>query len=269
MFFDSHVHTSFSHDGKSSMEEQCNRAAKLGLFGISFTDHYDPILTGFDFSHIQSSVEQAEQLRERYSFKILRGVELGDSVGFNKEWDKCSQTIPFDVVLGSTHSKLTYHQMGFPQYNFLCINQFTDEEIRTFLTLYYKNVYALVQERDMDVLTHLTMPLKYLNGRFHRNMTLERQAEQIELILKEIIKRDIALEINTSGAETEWGQLMPDKELLTLYYSLGGRRITLGSDAHQTDFLGKGLEIGARTAKEVGFTHYCYYENRKPVEVAL
>ncbi len=269
MFFDSHVHTSFSHDGTSSMEEQCNRAEKLGLYGVSFTDHYDPILTGFDFSHIQSSVEQADQLRERYSFKILRGVELGDSVGCEKEWNKCRQSLSFDVVLGSTHSKLTYLQMGYPQYNFLCINQLTEKEIHTFLTLYYKNVYSLVQEGDIDVLTHLTMPLKYLNGRFRRNMTLENQGEQIEQILKQIIKRDLALEINTSGAEREWGQLMPDKELLTLYYSLGGRRITLGSDAHGTEFLGSGLETGVRTAKEVGFTHYCYYENRKPVEVEL
>lgn len=270
MFFDSHVHTLFSHDGKSDMEEQCNQAEKLGLLGVSFTDHYDPVLTGEDFSHIKSSLERAEQLKKQYSFKILRGVEVGDSIGFEKEWEVCSQSLSFDVVLGSVHTKLTFMQMGYPRYyNSTYLKTLELDEVERFLTFYYQNVARLVGEGDIDVLTHLTLPLRYLNGAYHRQVTLGKAEEQIETILKELIRRDLALEINTSSVKTEWGQLLPDKEWLARYYFLGGRRITLGSDAHYADCLGNGLQEGAKVAKEVGFTHYCYYENRKPVEVEL
>lgn len=36
---DMHIHTTFSPDGKSSMEEQCIKAIEIGIPIICFTDH--------------------------------------------------------------------------------------------------------------------------------------------------------------------------------------------------------------------------------------
>ena len=38
---DMHIHTTFSPDGKSSMEEQCIKAIESGIPIICFTDHVD------------------------------------------------------------------------------------------------------------------------------------------------------------------------------------------------------------------------------------
>ena len=38
---DCHTHTDFSPDGRSSAEEMCERAAKLGLSAYAITDHCD------------------------------------------------------------------------------------------------------------------------------------------------------------------------------------------------------------------------------------
>lgn len=38
---DMHIHTTFSPDGKSSMEEQCIKAIEIGIPIICFTDHVD------------------------------------------------------------------------------------------------------------------------------------------------------------------------------------------------------------------------------------
>lgn len=38
---DMHIHTTFSPDGKSSMEEQCIKAIEIGIPIICFTDHID------------------------------------------------------------------------------------------------------------------------------------------------------------------------------------------------------------------------------------
>ena len=270
MFYDCHVHTNFSADAKATVEEHCQRAIELGLKGISFTDHYEPIATGMDFSHIRACAKKAEELQEKVPFRIFRGVELGDCIEYEKEQKQFLKQMPLDIVLGSIHTALTFRQIGYPHlFHSEGLAQLDEKETDRFLVQYYKNVLALVQKADIDVLTHLTLPLRYLNGRYHRNITLDKNATQIEQILKVVVDRGIALEINTSGAETQWGYLLPDKEWLELYYSLGGRRITLGSDAHIAEKLGRGLSIGAKVAKEVGFTHYCYFEKRIPVEVSL
>ncbi len=41
---DMHIHTTFSPDGKSSMEEQCIKAIEIGIPIICFTDHVAKIL---------------------------------------------------------------------------------------------------------------------------------------------------------------------------------------------------------------------------------
>lgn len=41
MLYDCHVHSEFSKDGQSTMEELCERAVALRMAGICFTDHID------------------------------------------------------------------------------------------------------------------------------------------------------------------------------------------------------------------------------------
>ncbi len=62
--------------------------------------------------------------------------------------------------------------------------------------------------------------------------------EIIEKILKVIIKKNKALEMNTSGFVTEKRQY-PKQEVIKLYKQLGGTKITYGSDAHDVRDLGR------------------------------
>lgn len=41
MLWDSHIHTSFSHDGKSCSEVMIAKAKEIGLPGVRFTVHLD------------------------------------------------------------------------------------------------------------------------------------------------------------------------------------------------------------------------------------
>ena len=50
---------------------------------------------------------------------------------------------------------------------------------------------------------------------------------------------------------------------------LGGRLVTLGSDAHSHENIGRGFDKFSATLKDCGFTHYHYYKNRQPQAVAL
>jgi len=49
-----------------------------------------------------------------------------------------------------------------------------------------------------------------------------------------------------------------------MYYELGGRIITLGSDAHKAEGIGTKFAFIKKELKKIGFTKATYFEKRKP-----
>ena len=98
-------------------------------------------------------------------------------------------------------------------------------------------------------------------------MTAYEQA--IDDILRIIVERHIALEINTSGIGSFYGEYMPYESILRKYRELGGYLITLASDAHTADRVGNGFEEAAQMLKNIGFTNAYYYKKRMPIPYAL
>ena len=54
-----------------------------------------------------------------------------------------------------------------------------------------------------------------------------------------------------------------------MYYSMGGRLVTLGSDAHYDCELGENFSQAVETLKKCGFTQYHYFKNKQPHAVEL
>lgn len=61
----------------------------------------------------------------------------------------------------------------------------------------------------------------------------------------------------------------PDIEIFKMYKALGGKLVTIGSDAHDTAFLGHGMNEALSMLKGIGFDSYTVFENRKPIEIAI
>ena len=62
---------------------------------------------------------------------------------------------------------------------------------------------------------------------------------------------------------------MPDESVIRRYRELGGEILTIGSDAHCTDDLGRGIEEGIRIAKNCGFTSVAVYHKRRPQFIGI
>jgi histidinol-phosphatase (PHP family) len=78
-----------------------------------------------------------------------------------------------------------------------------------------------------------------------------------------MIKRQMALEINTSGFRQSPGRTYPDQELVRLYRELGGKMISIGSDAHRADDLGSGCWQALSMAQKIGFDRVVSFERRQ------
>ena len=131
---------------------------------------------------------------------------------------------------------------------------------------YFRQVIRMAREDDFDILAHITCPLRYINGKYERYFTEEELEKPIREALEGIISRDIALEVNTSGAE---GRTMASDTVLRWYKDMGGKLVTLGSDTHTLARVGGGLREAVDMLKNIGFKSCVYYEKRKAFEYEL
>ncbi len=272
--YDSHSHTLHSLDAFYSMEKMCSSAVEKGVMGLTVSDHAD-IFTYENhrsFEMITESVKEIERMQEKYAgrLRVFKGVELGDMYANPNGTKQLMGITQYDVLLGSVHavpfedindyySQVSFDEKSFPQ-----------EKINGFLREYFKLVQNMIDTNDFDVVCHLTCPLRYIRRKYGRTVDITAFYPQIETILKSVIKRELALEVNASGFDGEYDpndSFSPNEDILKMYLSLGGRKITLGSDAHSPDRVANRFDESAEILKGLGFRSYCYFENRKVVEV--
>ena len=72
------------------------------------------------------------------------------------------------------------------------------------------------------------------------------------------------IEVNTSSYRYNLPDLTPSKRILKMYYDLGGRILTMGSDTHRIDQLKDHFEEIIIQLKEIGFTELYTFDKMKP-----
>ena len=270
-YYDCHVHTKNSHDSQQEAGELVNGLIAAGVSGVSVTDHLDT-MPGSDESfadNIGGSFEfyrdELKPLAEGNGLDAFFGVELGDGIrnpGFALDFPS---RYPFDVILGSVHK--IYLDGG----NFTLYPQpyesFSAEKRRRIVATYYDDVLLTASTLDIDVLSHLTLINRYNGYPLTSDIFDSEFKDRINDILDTIIRRGIALEVNSKGFEG--GRLMPDRYVIEEYFRKGGRLITLGSDAHRGVDIGRGFKETARMLREIGFKSIDYFKGREPVEYPI
>lgn len=268
---DCHIHTKYSHDSTCEPLAHCASAAEKGLRGICVTDHCDLEYAYKEdvITPIVASVQEAEACREKYmdSFSVFTGVEIGEAIWDMDANDKLISATAYDCILGSVHA-VKYKDYTVP-YSHIDFSAMTAEDVRGYLHAYFGEMNEMAEKCDMDVLTHLTCPLRYIVGKYGLSVDMTAYEQAIDDILRIIVERHIALEINTSGIGSFYGEYMPYESILRKYRELGGYLITLASDAHTADRVGNGFEEAAQMLKNIGFTNAYYYKKRMPIPYAL
>ena len=131
---------------------------------------------------------------------------------------------------------------------------------------YYSETLRMVEVSDIDILAHM--------GLFRRGLALaglrydfnEMQLwpETMDSILKVLIERKIALELNTSGLRRREKITYPIPEILERFRELGGTLVTLGSDTHREPHIFFGLEQGAALLLQTDFEEVYSFIDREP-----
>lgn len=263
--FDCHIHSLHSPDSQQTIDSVCDQAIALGLEGVAITDHVNALRFEEQdaLTRILEQHEDIFQKKERYQGRLVLcgGVEIGEHIHNPKDCEKIVALGWHDVILSSCHVSSVLMQ-SFAKASF--DESVSDEMIRRCVRQHFLDVRRSVEETDLDVVAHLTGPLRYLKRKWNRSIRWETFAEEVERTLEVIIRHGRALEVNTNGYEDEEGyHELPDRALLRLYRSMGGERITIGSDSHGRHPIANRFETTVPMLASLGFEGILAFENRK------
>lgn len=269
--FNSHIHTEYSHDCKIPMEDMCLAAIAAGFSGIAITDHCnaDFCISDNAYRRILNSAEDARKFNEKFSGKltVTAGVEMSDILRKPDYTARMIKAIHPDSVIASAHNVMLNN---LPQHiSRMDFSKMSDDEAYKIIEIYFHELLLVAQNADFDILAHLTLPLRYTNGVYGKKLTIDKFTKEIEKILLVLIKRQKALEVNTSDVNHQLFDFMPGEDILKKYFALGGRLVTIGTDAHKPENISAGFKEAKLMLKNIGFDSYCFYKNRKPVKINL
>lgn len=267
---DMHTHSVNSHDSVCEIEDMCLSQMNQGTKIFAVTDHCDVFsYSRYDiYTPIKRASETVRMLNEKYGGKclLLSGVEISEGFWYNSKYEKIHDLLPYDVILGSVHC-VKYKDYEMP-YSGIDFSKLTNERIYAYLACYFNDMLTMLHTTDFDVLAHMTCPIRYISGKYGFPIDLSVFDSQITEILKTIIQKGIALEVNTSGYSV-LGDSIPGREILKKYFNMGGYLLTLGSDAHIAENASSCFEPAIDMIKKLGFQNIYYYQNRKAYPINI
>ncbi len=256
---DTHIHTEFSHDSFEPMERYILRAIEKGLPAVGFSEHCDGDFYVNDDSlphlDVEAYMEGLFSLREKYAGKItvLFGIEIGFDQGASEVfYHELLKKFPFDYVINSIHM-VQKEDCYAPSF---FAKRTREEAFSAYLKDVIKSLDATFPYQIIGHIGYGGRRSPYPNPR----MPYADFPELFDTILTKIIARGVALEVNT---KIPFALFQPEPCVLKRYFELGGRRITLGSDAHTADRLCDHFDKAVRVLKDIGFTEILFFQNMK------
>jgi histidinol-phosphatase (PHP family) len=231
---DMHVHSKYSCDSNEELEEYCLSAIQKGLYTICFTEHVDHNVNdyGNGYYNAQDFFCTFQYLKEKYKSKInlLCGIEFSEPHIYHDKYLEYIK-LPYDYILGSIHF---WYKDLFPT---KMIKEGISAEIC--YEHYWNELLSAINIGGFDALAHIDFPKRYYNK-------LIVDHNKLSEICYKMVKNNIVLEINTSSLRKNIPEAMPDKEILSIYKSCGGKYITIGSDAHNINELSADCEYAKK-----------------------
>jgi len=265
---DAHVHSEWSwdtggpaSDARGTMRRACQRAARIGLPGLVFTEHLDVdrwLAGPSDFPpsnrrHIGADgflvpplldvdgyVAAVERCRRDFpELRILTGVELGQPHLFEQAAGEVVDLHRFDRVNGSLHTlpigadraePVTLYRLWSP-----------DDVVLSYLAEVPRMVAG---SRDFEVFTHIDYAIRSWPSERIGPFDPGRFEEAFRDAMRVIAESGRALEMNTRRLWPWIPQWWKEE---------GGRAVSFGSDAHVPQAVADGFHEATAMLEHFGF----------------
>ncbi|MGD9200791.1 MAG: histidinol-phosphatase [Chitinispirillia bacterium] len=264
---DYHIHTPYCGHAHGKIIKYVETAINKGMKEICFTDHLGRYYLsesqkkrywdwGMDKKKLERYVLEIDDVKNifRNTIDIRIGLEIDYIEGAEDMIDPIIDNYPFDFLLGSIHC--------LPSFGWKHIANYTQKDIWSVYQMYLETAKSVINSRIFNSLAHLDFIWRYLQWPHKKTPEI---FEYIKEIVELAQKNDVAIEINSNGYL--WAQVQnttdgnPFSILLSNIYEYDAP-ITIGSDAHKPEFVGKKFNDLAKNLKKRGINDYCIYSNK-------
>ena len=264
---DYHVHSTHSKDGKNTVLETCEAALEQGLREICFTEHleFDRLDPDYGFLNWEAYTASVAEARARYAGRLVirQGLEFDFRRSYGSEPAEVLPTMPCDFRIGSVHAAA-----GRYLFNLTKEPAPADHDLREIMAEYLAEVEALAASNLASAIGHFDYVYKQLPG-LVRPLRDEKYWREVERILARCVETGTALEVNTHHMLDRALEMAADVEILRRYRALGGRRVTVGSDAHRREDLKHNFAAAEQALRAAGFDAVTGFQSLRPYAVSL
>lgn len=254
MLFDSHIHCDYSQDSSIKIEEAI-RAAQAAKVGMIVTEHWDYDYPTNPYAFLFDIDDYFEKFAKYRSDKVLLGIEIGMQKHIAKKDAALIKTHPFDCVIASMHC-----MNGRDLYEPRCYKGLTKAE--ALQELLEDSIANLSLYEDFDIFGHIDYISRYMPYE-DQELYYEEFPALWDQLFNLLIEGDKTIEINTRRLDSQKA-VDTLKILYGRYKELGGRYISLGSDAHYKEHIGRRLAVAKKIADESGLIPV-YFKNRQRI----
>ena len=272
--FSFHTHT-LGFDGQNSEEEMLEKAGKLGLKQIGFSNHFIvypniektkmyPYAAKGGYASIYSSdfdeaiakftphYKKINELNKDSEIKIYKGMEVDffPSDEWKKGFAYALNILKPDYLIGSAH----FVEYNGTLYNSHDLKNSSPCEQNMLVYRYWQNVRAAADSGIFDFMAHLDLIKKVGLGR--EDVWSEEEQKTMEAIKNS----GVMVEINTSHFKFNKEEPYPSRRIMKMLaeYDIP---ILLSDDAHKKENITAGFETAETMARECGITNF-----RNPLE---
>ncbi len=274
-FVETHNHlTGWSPDAKQTFEELEAVSIERGLHGFAISDHHDLDVFATEKnlwevdvpSYIETFYDRRRMpSRRRAGDKpgFLLSLEIGWTPHNGAQLRELDARYPFDYTIVAVH-----FYDGLDPYDHF--NEIYTEALGEF----YPRIVNMIEQSARElpssrIVAHYDFFSRYA-PQVKSKMLYRHAPDSFDNLFRTMRDNEQVLEINTGtvgalikskGYTLE--EAMPDPEVLQRYRELGGRFLTVASDAHEVEQNGRYVKETIAYLNSLGFEEFAWFEDRE------
>ncbi|MHA1489455.1 MAG: histidinol-phosphatase HisJ [Promethearchaeota archaeon] len=271
---DWHTHNYLCRHAVGTLEDYVKKAIKFGLKTIGFSDHFPyEFLKNLEripyqeysmtLNEVEGYILTAENLRKKYENQIE--IKIGFEIDYLKDQEDALNKHLNKVVHRLDHIYGSVHILNAKK-GLYCFddNRFLEEYnnlgVDNVYMKYYKTQRKMLSSNKFkfDIVSHFDLPKKFNKLPQNKDLIFNEAIKSLELVKK----RDLVVEINTSGFRKEVKEQYPSEKIIKEMHQLD-IPILLGSDAHDPKEIAWEFKLIIEKLKQIGYNQLAHFNKRK------
>lgn len=257
MLIDYHMHfMSHDIDKVSKASEYIKVAKNRGLSEIGFSDHFAVKKVGqidysMDHEELKKYIEAMRALKRKSDFPVKLGLEMDFFSGFEKRIEDTLKSYTFDYVIGTVHFIKNWSvddPSSIPIYEKSNISKLYEE--------YFSLIKQAAKSRLFNIIGHIDI-IKIFGFKPKNDIN-----DLLETVANALKENKVCVEVNTRGLSKPCREIYPSQKLLKMCFERGVQ-VTLGSDSHNPNEVGRYFDKAIKLLKETGYEEIARFTKRK------